>query len=428
MLLAAAVLADCAPNDVQQRALARYSFLFADAALDWMRIWKNQLKRQAETVRHARTCEPRVQRLAAALENAGEIRDYLAAKRQPKDALRANDLEATAQLWAAVNPANVSAIGWAAIEAFDSLSEAPKGTSIAQWVGLDAGYRHAVRDALPRRDPDYWYIAADSSADLRPYTLPVAQGGPIGRRIAEINDVAEHLDVLIRLASVVDGALIYDWLIRSAFAVELNTLLDLAVGPPPGQLSKAVPLLDLCRADRSEEGKTAVQDLENLRGWIGEDGWGYVRWMRNSIGAHLDKKLSMLEIHRHLLELDYPGVVRLAEGTLDFLDEVGSHRLGLKLLLLGERKVSYWPIDPAKEAPGRPAGPVRPGWLANFFRRFDSPYMIVSGSSLASGLIAGMTAGRKPQPRSRVNVRKKPERYLEPALAPGLAPVGGNPQ
>jgi hypothetical protein len=289
MLLAAAVLADCAPKDVQQRALARYSFLFADAGLEWMRIWKNRLKRQTATARHARSCEPRVRQLAAALEDAGEIRDYLAAKRQPKEALRASDLEATAQLWMAVNPANVSAVGWAAIGAFDSLSEASKGTSIAQWVGLDAGYRHAVRDALPQRDSDYWHIAADSSADLRPYTLPVAQGGPIGRRVAEINDVAEHLDVLIRLAPVLDGALIYDWLICSALAVELNTLLDLTVGSPPGQPSNTVPLLDLCRADRSEEGKTAVQDLENLRDLIGEDGWIYVRWMRNSIGAHLTR-------------------------------------------------------------------------------------------------------------------------------------------
>jgi len=44
MLLAAPVLADCAPEDIQKRALARYTFLFADSALDWMRRWKNQLK------------------------------------------------------------------------------------------------------------------------------------------------------------------------------------------------------------------------------------------------------------------------------------------------------------------------------------------------------------------------------------------------
>lgn len=232
--------------------------------------------------------------------------------------------------------------------------------------------------------------------------------------MAEINDVAEHLDVLLRLAPVVDGALIYDWLIRSAFAVELNTLFDLVLGPPPGLPSKTVPLLDLCRADRSEEGRTAVQDLESLRSQIGKDGWLYIRWMRNTIGAHLDSNLTMFEIYRHLMELDYPGVVNVAEGVLNFLDELGSHRHGLKLLLLGERKVEHWPTDPAKDAPGRPSRPMKPGQLATFFRRFDSPYMIVSASSLGSGMIAGMSAGRKPRPRKKVRVRKKPERYLEP--------------
>jgi hypothetical protein len=416
MLMAAAVLADCAPEDVQKRALARYSFLFADAALEWMRRWRNQLKRDTSTKRHAAVCKPRLQRLEAALDDAGDIRDYLAAKRQPKDAVRASDLEATAELWAAVNPATVSEIGIAAIEAFDSLSKSPPGTTIAQWVGLDATYGQAVTDALPRRDPGYWYAAADSSADLRPNTLPIAQGGPIGRRVAEINDVAEHLDVLLRLAPILDGALLYDWLIRSALAVELNTLFDLVVGSPPGQPSKVVPLLELCRSDRSEDGKVAVQDFRTFRRLIGEDGWVYIRWMRNSIGAHLDEELTLFDVHRHLMEFDYPGVVRLAEASLDFLDEVGSNRLGLKLLLLGERKIGSWPIDPAIEAPGRPSTAVpKPGWLADFFRRFDSPYMIVSGSNLGSPMIAGMSVGRKPKPRAPVTVRGKCERYLEPS-------------
>lgn len=414
MLLAAPILADCAPDDVQKRALARYTFLFADAALEWMRRWKNQFKRDPASSKHARACEPRLQKLAEILEEAGEVRDFLAAKRQPKDSFRADDMEGTAQLWAAINPANVSAIGIAAIEAWDALSSAPSGTSIADWVYLPPSYRGAVTEALPSRNLQSWYLAADSSADLRPHTLPVAQGGPIGRRVAEINDVAEHLDVLLRLAPVLDGALIYDWLIRSAFAVELTTLFDLVIGPPPGRLSKTIPLLDLCRADRSDEGKAAVQDLESFRSLIGRDGWTYLRWMRNTIGAHLDTNLTMFEIHQHLMELDYPGIVNLAEESLDFLDEIGAHRQGLKLLLLSEYEVSRWPVDPTKDAPGRPSRPMKPGQLANFFRRFDSPYMIASPSSVASGMIMGISASRKPQPRPKVKVRRKPERYLDP--------------
>ena len=421
MLMASSVLADCAPEEVQKRALARYSFLFADAALEWMRKWRNQLRRDRSTQLHARNCKPSLRGLEAALEEAGEVRDYLAAKRQPKDSLRANDIEQTARLWAAVNPANVSAIGKAAIDSFDRLSNAPAGTTIAQWAALDPAHQRAVRDALPRRDPDYWYAAADSSADQRLHTLAVAQGGPIGRRVAEINDVAEHLDVLIRLAPVLDCALLYDWLIRSAFSVELNSLFDLVAGPPPGHPSKTIPLLDLCCADRSEEGKTAVEDLRAFRRRIGEEGWIYVRWLRNSIGAHLDKDIRVFDVHDHLLNLDYPGVVRLAETSLDFLDEVGAYRAGLELLLLGERKIKPWPADPATRAPGRPTSPLpRPGSLAGFFRRFDSPHMIVSASNLGSGVVAGMSAARKPKPRTAVKVRRKPERYFEPLGNPRL--------
>ena len=414
MLLASAVLADSVPDDVQKRALARYAFLFGDAALVWMRRWRNQLKRDPLSRKQAQVCKPLVQRLAVALEQAGDVRDYLAAKRQSADALRASDVEATALLWAAVNPANVSAIGMATVEAFDALNEAPTGTSIVQWSVLDAPHRRAIVDALRDRDPGYWYVAADTSADLRPYTLPVAQGGPIGRRIAEVNDVALHLDVLLRLAPLLDGAPLHDWLVRSAFAVELNALLDLVAGAPPGRPAAVVPLLDLCRADRSDDGKTAVQDLEAFRSMIGPAGWSYLRWMRNSIAAHLDDDLSLMDLYRHLLELDYPGIVRLAEHCLDFLDEVGSRRQSLKLLALGERKIAPWPIDPTVKAPGRPVRPVfRPGWLADFFRRFDSPYMIVSASSLGSGMIAGMMAGRTPRPRHKVSVPRQPQQYLE---------------
>ena len=48
MVLAAAQLADCAPEEAQKRALARYAFVFADAGLEWMRKWRNELARSGE--------------------------------------------------------------------------------------------------------------------------------------------------------------------------------------------------------------------------------------------------------------------------------------------------------------------------------------------------------------------------------------------
>jgi hypothetical protein len=412
MLLAAAVLADCAPKAVQQRALARYSFLYADAGLLWLRRWRNALKRDRTSARRAKDAKPSVDRLASALAGTDDVRDYLAAKRQSLADGRADDIEATLRLWSAVNPENVQAISSAALEAHGALDDSTEDGALVNQLGLSAGRRRAIAAALPDRDPDHWYIAADTAADLRSHTLAVAQGGELGRRIAQINDVAEHLDVLLRIAPVVEDLLPYDWLVRSAIVLELNSLLDLALGPPPGGAVKVMfPLIDLCRAARDKE---AADRLEEVRSSIGEGGWIYVRWMRNKICAHIDDELPLFHLQRHLVELDYEGVVGLAEYLLDRLDELGATQIGLKLLLLGERKIRSWPTDPAKPAPGRPKGDAIPGALARLFRTVDSPYMIASSSSNASGLVAGISAGRAPRPRARVAVRRRPDPATEP--------------
>jgi hypothetical protein len=312
MLLAAGALADCAPEVVQKRTLARYSFLFGEAALEWLRRWRNQLKRAADSSLQARAreAEPAVKSLAATLSSSGQVRHYLAAKRQSAGAMRADDMDATRLLWLAVNPTNVQAIGWAAIEAFETLRGDADGAPVLEMVGLPAEHRQAITRSLPRRDPNHWYVAADTAADLREFTLPAASGGELGRRIAQINDIAVHLDTLLAIAPICEHAFYYDWLVRSAVVVELNALLDLTLGPPPHHRRNVIyPLLDLCRNERTA---VAHEELVDLRDAIGAEEWDYVRLARNKIGAHIDSRLSMYEIHRHLLFLDYRGIVRLA--------------------------------------------------------------------------------------------------------------------
>lgn len=411
MLLAAAVLADCAPEDIQQRAFARYSFLYGESALLWLRRWRNQLKREGSTRRRARAAKRSLDQLAEALDRTAGVRHYLAAKRQPAAEMRADDMEATGLLWAAVNPVNVQAISAAAIEAYETLRGG--GVPITAYLELPPEYRSAVNKSLPRRDRSYWYLAADTSADLREHTLPVAGGGELGRRIAQINDVAAHLDTLLPIASVLEGALIYDWLVRSAIVVELNALLDLALGPPPNHPRKVLfSLLDLCRRQRTE---AAYVELQALHDDIGVTGWNYIRSARNLIGAHVDDNLRMLEIQEHLLYLDYRGVVNVAGTVLNRLDRIGASRLDLELLLIGERAIRSWPVDPNRRAPGRPSRPILTGTLSRFFRRLDSPYMAVSGSSLGSAVLMGITSGRRPEPRPETRIPdRRPDRYLEP--------------
>jgi hypothetical protein len=408
MLLSAAVLADCGTDDLQQRTLARYAFLWGEALLECLRVWRNRLKRVDATRSIATAGKPHIDALATALKNSGAVRHHLAAKRQSVAAMRADDIEATAQLWLAVNPANVTAICTAAINGYDAL-DAHEGSnrSIIAGLALPADRRDSVREALPGRDFGTWHMAADTAADLRPFTLVAAQGGELGRLIAQINDVAGHLDVLLRTAPVVYGVLPYDWLIRSALMVELNALLDLALGPPPnGRRTVLYSLTDRCRQVRAT---AAAVELERLASSIDAEGWDYVRWMRNRVGAHVDTNLTLSHIHEHLAQLDYRGIVRLAEHVLDWLDALGAAELNLKLLALGERQISSWPADATNPPPGAPNPAPQPGVLAHLFRSIDSPFMIVTNSSLGSSVAAGITAGRRPAPRPKVDIPQLPE-------------------
>src|ERR1019366_196744 len=65
MLLASGVLASCAPDEVQQRALARYAFLYGESLLLWAQRWRNQLKRDPATAVGAQAAKPAVDTLAA---------------------------------------------------------------------------------------------------------------------------------------------------------------------------------------------------------------------------------------------------------------------------------------------------------------------------------------------------------------------------
>lgn len=416
MLYAAATLAECAPDDLQARALARYTFMYADAFLGWARRWRVQLSHNKRTERLAHQAKTGLRALENALDSAGQIRNYLAAKRQPVASMRSDDVEATSLLWAAVNHPNVHAIWQAAHSSYQELS----GEDITAAMEVDAAVLRAVSEALPARDTTHWYLAADTPADRRLHTLPAAQGGELGRIVAQINDVANHLDVLLRLAPVLYGVLPFDWLIRSAMVIEVDSLLNLAIGRR--YVNKiSYPLIDLCRAGRSE---VAADRLDQVRAGIDRPGWDYVCLLRNKLGAHVDSHLTMIEIHQHLIELDYLGVVRLAESLLDQLDALGATQMDLKLLLFGERKINSWPVDPEVVAPGRPHVPVLPGALAKLFRQINSPFIAATASSRGSPILAAKISSRQAQPRQKVRIRARRHPLLEIAPIHYRSPSG----
>src|SRR5690349_7207586 len=131
MLLSAGVLADCAPDALQQRTLARYVFLYGNALLLWARRWRNQQRRQGTPAR-----APAVDDLAAIIGGLDGVRHVLAAKRQAAASWRADDIEATAALWDAVSPANTFALGDAAIRCWQELAGEDPAEALLPLIGL----------------------------------------------------------------------------------------------------------------------------------------------------------------------------------------------------------------------------------------------------------------------------------------------------
>lgn len=376
------------------------------------RAWRKQLARASDrpTQARARRLKEPLQRFEVVLGRGGPIRDYLAAKRQPLAASRADDMEATALMWLAVNASVVNDLGVAAIGIYDGLAQSAPGDSIINTIALPFATQARVRAALPTRAP-YWYLAADTGADFRPHTLPAAQGGELGRMIAQINDVALHLDTLRCLAPVVYSFLPYDWLVRSALLVELAALLDLTVGSPGTARQRRPSLLEICSFGRV---RPVGADLVRLRDSISYETRVSIRWCRDKLGAHLDQELPLVHLHQHLVLLDYQGMIVVAEHVLDWLDQISATQLDLKLLVIGERRIGSWPLNRPIEVGLKPPDPSTiPGSLAGLFRSIDSPYMTGTASSIGSAIVAGISAGRKPRPRDKVRLPPRESKYLD---------------
>lgn len=417
MLAASAALMELSPQPAQQRILGRYAFLYGDAMALWASRWRKELARGKETERRAKAARASVAQLRSAQEAFAAVRDYLSAKRQPKSPFRADDVEDTLVLWRTVDYHTVVHLFEAALACYDALDPGPN--SLTDGFGLPNTFSARFAQALPSRQSEHWYLAADTGAELRPYTLTTAQGGPLGQMIAQINDVGMSLDLLLRVLPVVRGHLPYDLLIRSALVLETSALMDLVFGPASGPRT-FLSLIDLCRYGRADE---AFRLLEQLRETLLQTP-GSIRWLRNRAVAHLDDEMPLRHLHDHLLLLDVPGVVGLAEHLLTWLDAIACADQELRLLMIGERPIRSWPITSTADEParGRPQTPYLSGAISHLLRQFDSPYLIATGSNLGSAIVAGLTAGRRLQPRTPIaHGYRRPNPLEHPPRGPGVS-------
>jgi hypothetical protein len=392
MMHVAYELAGTAPSERQARILARYALIHADSAQRWIHAWHKQLKASTATAATARTANPALRRLRQEFAKQKAVRDKLAAKRQAISDGRAADLQATVALWQSLTSSGVGRLCQATRVACNSLGTT--GNLARPAVLLDE-----ARDALSAvsLSQDCVYTDVTSYASGEPNLVAVTVSGPIGRRVMQINDLHDHLEVLNALRELACRTDELGLLLRSALIVEVCALLEQVLGPPRGAASPqdGSPLLVLVDAKRGEQGHEVLEDYATRV--VPEETRSNLRDMRNRVAAHLDRQLTLAEIKDTLMAVSVDDLLGCADVTLECLDTAACRHVDLGLLAIGHRRLAS--VQPA-EQPTVPA----PFQADGTSELLDSPHMaIVVGGFGApmSARIAGVVAGRGKSPRER---------------------------
>jgi hypothetical protein len=375
-------LASVAPSDRQQRIIARYVLLEADSAARWLSRWQKELA--GPTPHPAQRSLKRFRREYAKQK---EIRDRIVARRQAAESCRAADFKRTIELWQSLTEAGVERLcncAQAACAALGSTTDLVVALSPMQ---LDCAQTALMKNRL---DPDCVYTDATSYAAGERNLLTSIGTGVLGRRVMQINDVHDQLDLLFTLRDLANDTDPLGLLLRSALVVEISTLLDLTIGPPPEDSPNkrdGIPLISLVDANRGEAGVDLLSQLQTdvipLASRIN------LRDLRNRIAAHLDTQLPLKDIYETLGALDVAELFRFADVTLDWLDAAACSNVDLGLLVLGHRRVRS--LEPAE---ARARAPFETEHFANVL---DSPFGAIVGGGFGArgtGGIAGIIAGR----------------------------------
>jgi hypothetical protein len=230
-----------------------------------------------------------------------------------------------------------------------------------------------------------------------PNLVSVTVSGVLGRRIMQINDLHDHLDVLNALAEPLRGTDDLGLMLRAALISEVCGLVEQVLGPPAGapSVKDGAPLIALVSAERGEEGSQVLADYAEKG--IPMETRVNLRDMRNRVGAHVDAQLSLAEIIETLETVSVDDLLACADVTLDWLDVAARTHVDLGLLVIGHRHMAS--VKPLK-TPTIPAAFQPDGTTA----LLDRPHaaMVVGGFGVPmSAGIAGVIAGRGKVPRER---------------------------
>lgn len=405
LAIAACQVADCAPDDLQQRVFARHAILFAYSSEGWLQRWRNALAREKTSSKAAARARSPLREFSTRLDGLRPVRHYLAAKRKPAAESRSDDINATLHTWSQIIPRNVRPLVASLIGSFDAINriETPNAVSIREGIEIPIDARRSAWRSLPERSANSAYLSGDTGAPLRQQTVVVFQGGEVGRRIAEINDIAIHLDAVLRVTASLQSVEPHVTYIKTALVVELSALLDLVIPPPEGDAER----VEKSFADIVGEVWPGSErhELLRLQGSIGADGRSYIRKLRNWLGAHADEDLPMSELREHLDQLKHQNFIDVAEHVLNWLDAIGTNHLGLKGLLLNERELATKYTDDL----GRRTlpDPLDVPDLASIFEDFDTELMTVASGPMGSAFASGVMSSRTYQPRKPVVLDKQ---------------------
>jgi hypothetical protein len=391
MMMIACQLAAAAPSDRQQRILARYVLLHADSAERWASRWID------DEARPPRGSPPKtaLRRLRQEYAKQKAIRDKIATRRQAVENGRAADLRGTLALWQQLTHAGATRLCERARAVCHALAADPKLLDTA----LDSTLLHDLRDELraDQMDPTAVYLDATSYAAGEPNLLPITVTGLGGRRIMQINDIHDNLDLLNALRRLVARTDDVGLLLRAALIVEVYTLSELVIGPPAGEqpARDGPPLLDLVDRGRGDARYAALEQVRTHV--VPEQTHSNLLALRDGFAAHLDTQTSYADILETLRTVEVDDVFRAADHVLDALDAAARAHVDLGYLVIGHPEIkTLQPIN-------RRTIPAT--FLADDHAHFlDEPYMCFVGTGFgpnATARAAAAVSRRAANPRAR---------------------------
>jgi hypothetical protein len=411
MALAARALVAATPDPHRKRVVGRYVFIYLDDVVRFAPAWRNALAKSARQRAAAAAAAPALRRLQRDWEHYCDVRDYIAAKRQPRDRTDAavDQLESF-KLWADIGEPSVEILVDDATEVYAQLSAV---VSLAP-IQFDPQPAPELVDALQTLDgvgeAGQLELTATSFGAGKAGAYSVRQGGDVGRLTPLLNDVAENIQTLRALTPYVSGLSPFEQLLRCQLPTEIDELLRLSVGPAPNAPAASDPTL-LALFTEQALSSEATRRLEQLRDDISKETREQLHDWRNRIGAHIDADTPWNVLEAGLDAMDLTPIERLADHVLLALEATACEPGGPVTLLLEARRLKGEVIDrlPAGHG-GLPfaASDMDPGSVPSALpppQFADSHHMIwVSGPAghMLSAAVAGMIAGRSREVNQRL--------------------------